>query len=190
MEPLIQYIDQIVETNDREKNIIRSLFKVESYKKGEFFLQQGLTCRKVGFIIRGLVAYYIENEDSHVYWFGKENEFVCNYESFLTKSSSTKSIKCIEGVDMACISYDSLQILYEEVQNGEKIGRIICERLFVDMSIHITSFYTDTPEERYLKFLDSHPDLIQRIPQYLIASFIKVQPPSLSRIRKRMAKGN
>jgi len=89
---------------------------------------------------------------------------------------------------MLCISYGRLQELYEKIAQGEKIGRMISEQLFLEAIADITSFYVDTPEQRYLKFLARYPNLNQRIPQYLIASYIKVKPQSLSRIRKRMLK--
>ncbi|HLR00074.1 MAG TPA: Crp/Fnr family transcriptional regulator [Sphingobacterium sp.] len=189
MEKLLGYMMSIIDMNERERQLVKSVFKPKNYEQGDYILEEGRICKEIGFIIQGIVIYSIEEKDeSHVYSFGKENEFVCNYESFLTKTPSSKSIKCIENVEMLCISYDNLQILYDEVVHGQKLGRLISEQLFLEASANITSFYTDSPEQRYKQFLHFHSDLIQRIPQYLIASYIKIKPQSLSRIRKRMLK--
>lgn len=185
---LFEQITKFIKITEQEKTLIDSLFYFKSWDKGEYFLAQGTVCKEIGFLIKGLVAYFIEEKESHAYNFGKEGDFVCNYESFLTKTPSSKSIKCVENIEMLCISYDRLQQLYDIIGQGEKMGRIISEQLFLEAIADITSFYVDTPEQRYLKFLECYPDLNQRIPQYLIASYIKVKPQSLSRIRKRMLK--
>lgn len=70
---------------------------------------------------------------------------------------------------MLCISYGGLQELYEKITQGEKMGKMISEQLFLEAIADITSFYVDTPEQRYLKFLARYPNLNQWIPQYLIA---------------------
>ncbi|MGO1816515.1 MAG: Crp/Fnr family transcriptional regulator, partial [Sphingobacterium sp.] len=101
---------------------------------------------------------------------------------------SSKSIKCVENTVMLCISYENLQVLYDRVSEGQKMGRIISEELFLQATVEITSFYVDTPEQRYQKFLTGHPNLNRRLPQYLIASYLKIKPQSLSRIRNRMFK--
>lgn len=185
---LFDQIAKFINIGEQEKILIDSLFQFKSWHKGEYFLAQGHVCKEIGFLIKGLVVYFIEEEEPHAYNFNKEGDFVCNYESFLTKTPSSKSIKCVENIEMLCISYDRLQQLYDKTRQGEKMGRMISEQLFLEAIADITSFYVDTPEQRYLKFLERYPGLNQRIPQYLIASYIKVKPQSLSRIRKRMLK--
>src|SRR5699024_308448 len=139
MEKLLGYMMSIIDMNERERQLVKSVFKPKSYEQGDYILEEGRICKEIGFIIQGIVIYSIE----------EENEFVCNYESFLTKTPSSKSIKCIENVEMLCISYDNLQILYDEVMHGQKLGRLISEQLFLEASANITSFYTDSPEQRY-----------------------------------------
>jgi CRP-like cAMP-binding protein len=185
---LLDHITSFINIGEQEKILIDTLFQFKNWVKGEYFLAQGDVCKEIGFLTKGLVVYFIEEDESHAYNFGKESDFVCNYESFLTKTSSSKSIKCVENVEMLCISYDKLQQLYDKIAQGEKMGRMISEQLFLEAIADITSFCVDTPEQRYLKFSERYPDLNQRIPQYLIASYIKVKPQSLSRIRKRMLK--
>lgn len=186
---LIDYIKQLIHLDEEEAKLVDSLFLARSYRKGTYFLKEGSICNEIGFLTAGLVAYCIEEEQStHIYHFGFENNFVCNYESFLTKTPSSKSIRCAEDVEMLCISYQNLQVLYHRVAEGQKMGRIISEQLFLQAIADITSFYVDSPQQRYQKLLADYPELSQRIPQYLIASYLKVQPQSLSRIRKRILK--
>lgn len=186
---LIKTFEQLIRINEEEKAFITSLFKRKQYQKNEYFLKEGQVCREVGFIETGLIRYYSINDSGEelIFDFGKENEYTCNYASFLDHSPSLLSIQCLEPAELLTISYDNLQLLYEKVKEGQKFGRLICEQLYLHALKKIRSFYTDQPEQRYLHFVDSYPDLQQRIPQYYISSFVGVKPPSLSRIRRRLS---
>ena len=184
---LLNNIRSLITLSQEEEEIISSLFKEKIYKKGEFFLADGQICKQVGFVASGLMRYYINHDgEEKTYAFSQENEYVSNYESFLPQRPSSKIIQALEESHVFVISYDDLQLLYAKVRYGERYGRIAVEAVFLQMLIDINSFYTETPEVRYQRFLTSHPDLQQRISQYHIASFVGVKAQSLSRIRKRI----
>ncbi|QNL48061.1 Crp/Fnr family transcriptional regulator [Olivibacter sp. SDN3] len=186
---LMQSIALFIRTNEEEKKIIPSLFVPRQYGKNDYFLRQGDVCRHVGFINQGLIRYYMVKDSGEELTldFGKETEFTCNYESFLDQSVSAVSIQCLEPSEILVISYENLQLLYDKVTQGQKFGRLICEQLYIHAMKKVRSFYADEPEERYLQFTHQYPGLQQRVPQYHIASFVGVKPPSLSRIRKRLS---
>ncbi|HXL55672.1 MAG TPA: hypothetical protein VN958_05410 [Chitinophagaceae bacterium] len=117
----------------------------------------------------------------------KENNFVCNYESFLPQTPSTKIIQALEDCEMLLISFADLQIFYKSIAQGERFGRLVIGQVFIQLLQDLSSFYTDTSEYRYGKFIKEHPNLQQRISQYHIASYVGVKPQSLSRIRKRIS---
>jgi CRP-like cAMP-binding protein len=182
---LLKVVEQTVHISQVERELIATLFKEKTYKKGSFFLQEGDVCRQIGFISSGLVRYYINNEgEDKTYDFGQENEFVCNYESFVPQQPSRQSIQALEDCTLQIISYNDLQTFYKEVANGNRFGRLVIEQVFIKTLRELNSFYTDSPVRRYEKFILEHPDLQQRVSQYHIASFVGVQPQSLSRIRK------
>jgi CRP-like cAMP-binding protein len=191
IDSLLKNMQSLIRLNEAEKNIVTSLFKAKTYKKGDFFLAEGQICKQVGFISKGLMRYYINHDgEEKTYAFSQENQYVCNYESFLPQSPSSKIIQAIEDCDVLVISYSDLQVLYAKVNEGERYGRIAIEAVFLQILKDINSFYTETPEARYERFLQNHPDLPQRISQYHIASFVGVKPQSLSRIRKRIFSRN
>lgn len=184
---LLHNIQKSISLSPAEVDIVTSLFKEVAYKKGDFFLAEGQVCNKVGFIAKGLMRYYINHDgEERIYAFSQENEFVCNYESFLSKSPSSKIIQALEDTDVLVISYNDLQTFYAKIREGERFGRIAIELVFLQLIKDLSSYYTDTPELRYQKFIQNHADLQQRISQYHIASFVGVKPQSLSRIRKRI----
>lgn len=184
---LLDNIQKLIRISQEEKIILTSLFKEKRYDKGDFFLAEGQICRQVGFVVKGLMRYYINHEgEEKTYAFSQENQYVCNYESFLPQSPSAKIIHALEDTQLLEISHSDLQLLYANIRQGERFGRIAIEAVFLQLLKDINSFYTETPELRYERFLTDHPDLQQRISQYHIASFVGVKPQSLSRIRKRI----
>jgi len=183
---LLNSIQNVITLNPAEVDIVTSLFKQKSYKKGDYFLEEGRICKQVGFVAKGLLRYYINHGgEEKIYDFSQENEYVCNYESFLPQLPSSKNIQALEDSEVFVISHADLQLFYANVRGGERFGRIAIEAVFIKLLQDISSLYTDTPELRYERFLKNHADLQQRISQYHIASFVGVKPQSLSRIRKR-----
>ena len=184
---LLTSIQYLITLSPTELDIVKSLFKEKLYKKGDFFLEEGRICKQVGFVAKGLLRYYINQDgEEKTYDFSQENEFVCNYESFLPQIPSSKNIQALEDSIVFIISHADLQLFYANVRGGERFGRIAIEAVFVKLLQDISALYTETPELRYERFLKNHADLQQRISQYHIASFVGVKPQSLSRIRKRI----
>jgi len=187
MELLFKVIRTYIPLSYDDEKVIERLFKKKVFRQGEHFLEAGTTCRYVGFIESGLVRYYTSNgDDEKTYYFSKEGAFICDYQSFLPQQPSTRSIQALEPAVVYRITHSNLQQPYRELEHGERFGRLVIERVFIDAIRHVTSMYNDTPETRYREFLTLHPDIGQRVPQYYVASYIGVKAPSLSRIRKRI----
>jgi len=185
---LITGIQSFINLDPNETASLKLLFRERSIKKGDFFLAEGQVCKQAGFIIKGLMRYYINHDgEDRTYEFAKENDFICNYESFIPQTASTKIIQALEDCELFQISYDDLQTFYKSIRQGERLGRLVIEQVFIETLQALSSFYTDTPEHRYEQFIKKHPDLQQRISQYHIASYVGVKPQSLSRIRKRIS---
>lgn len=162
---------------------------VKNYKKGEVILKPGMVSNHVSFINSGLLrSYYLADGKEVITAFANEDSYYSDYESFLTRQPTIMYTDAIEDTEVVDISYDDLQSMYREHPQCERIGRLIAEDLFVFISARNNSFLSDTPEKRYLNFLSICEPIIQRIPQYMIASYIGVTPEALSRIRSRMSK--
>ncbi len=187
MDRLLQTIQSQIAITEADRLLIHQLFQPKRYAKGEHLLVAGEVCRYIYFIESGLVRYYLHNGGKEqTYYFNKEGEFVCDYQSFVPQAPTKINIQALEATQVCRVSAEGIQQFYREVSQGEKFGRIAIEQLFVNVLSQVISLYTDTPDQRYLKFLVAYPDLVQRIPQYYIASYVGVKPLSLSRIRKRL----
>lgn len=186
MQFLIDRINQIISLSEEEAQLIKQLFTEKKIKKGTHFLREGQVCHFVAMISAGLVRYYI-NEDGNegTYYFSREGDFVCDYESFLPQTPSSKNIQALEDTSLYVVSYEGLQQIYQDVKQGERLGRLGIEQVFVNVLQQLSSFYKDSPEVRYQRFLHTFSAISQRVSQYYIASYVGIKPQSLSRIRKR-----
>ncbi|OOQ61906.1 Crp/Fnr family transcriptional regulator [Mucilaginibacter pedocola] len=188
MSLLIPTVKHLIRLNAEDEALLGTLFKPLHLKAGEYFLEEGQLCRYVGLIEEGLVRYYMnDNGNQKTLYFSREGEFVSNYQSFLPRTASDMSIQAIEDTHLQVIRQTDLQRMYAELTEGEKLGRVAIEDVFLSSMQQLKSFYKDSPAERYKQFLHSYAGLAQRIPQYYIASYVGIKPQSLSRIRKRLA---
>lgn len=188
MELFKKHLDTIAPLNIDEWKLAKDLFKEEKISKGEYFVQLDEVCTKIAFISKGLFRmFYNVNGEENTTLFFSENQFVTDYFSFLTQTPSIGPIQAIEDSIVYSVSYKDLQRLYE-FKNWERIGRIMSERAFSFSVMEANRFLHDDFDTRYVTFIKENPDYIQRIPQYMIASYLKMTPETLSRVKKRINK--
>ena len=186
-ELLITRIKEYISLSDADIQVIDSLFKLKEYGANQIIHQEGVICNKLWFIAKGLVRYSSNmNGEDRTFIFRNEGNFIGDIEGFMNNAPATKSIVTIEESVLYVISKSDLQIFYQKVNQGERFGRLLVEKNFAAAVNHIVSFYTESPEQRYIKLVRQSSDFIQRIPQYHIASFLGIQPQSLCRIKRRL----
>jgi CRP-like cAMP-binding protein len=185
---LLKVLNAIIPIEPSEQDLITSCFKPFNLQKGEFFLQSGKVNYYIGFINKGLVRYFVyKDEEEGTFEFTREGEFIADYQSFTKKVPSVQNIQAIEDSELLVINYNDLHRIFNAAKHGNLLGRIIIEHRFDVMVSQLLSIYMHTHEERYKKFIENYSGLSQRIPQYLIASYVGVKPQSLSRIRRRFS---
>jgi len=186
---LLELINQITILEEKEIELIKSSFKPLKLTKGEFFLEASKINKHLGFLHKGLVRYFVyKDEEESTFEFTKEGEFIADYQSFNNKTKSVQNIQAIEDCEILIINYDNVQKIFNSTKKGNLIGRRIIEHRFDIMVNQLLAIYMQNHEDRYQSFLNHYSDLSQRIPQYLIASYVGIKPESLSRIRRRFTK--
>jgi CRP/FNR family transcriptional regulator, anaerobic regulatory protein len=160
---------------------------VREIKKGEFLVRAGEVCRHVSFINYGMLRFYylVDGKEICTGFIGN-NEYASEYNSFLTQTPSAMYVEALEDTQVINLSYNDMQEGYENFSFFERFGRKMAEKLFVMQSSQITRLLTQTPEQRYQYVVKYQPDVIQHVPQYMIASYIGITPEHLSRIRKKL----
>ncbi|OKS85240.1 Crp/Fnr family transcriptional regulator [Mucilaginibacter polytrichastri] len=177
--------------NEDEWALFCTYMEFVSLKKKEYFIEAGKVCNHFGFINKGSVRYFhMANDGTDITgYFSFENEFMSSYKSFVKREPANNYIQALEDTELILISYKSMQEMLACEKLGhkmERFGRLIAEYYLCCYDDRITAFITQSPEERYIKLLESGRDILRRMPQHYIANFLGITPVSLSRIRRRI----
>ena len=181
------YMHLLPSLTEENWKVTEQVLKVRTFKKGELIVKEGLVCNNVSFINKGLVKmYFMVNGKEKIIGFCNELNYICDYQSFLTRKPANSYVQALENTEVVETSFDDLQMIYEKVPEANKLGRKIAEGLFLEMCEANHSQANETIIQRYRKVISDHPWLMQRVPQYMIASYLGITPEALSRIKSRV----
>ncbi len=189
MEKLIlEYISKYVTLTPEEEIAILKEVPYQSFPKGTHILRQGEISKACYFNIQGLVREYeVIDGEEHTTYFYTEGEAIVEFESASNKQPSGLNWVCEEDTTLVIGRFDRIEGAYERNPKLEKMSALFVTDNFGRYKDLSRSFITLTPEQRYLKLVEQRPDLIQRVTQYHLASYLGIKPETLSRIRKRLA---
>jgi CRP-like cAMP-binding protein len=185
-EQIKKYFGRYVEFSDTEIDEIYSELKVRVFQKKEFFLEENTVCKYNYFIIKGVVrSYYIdERGNEKITQFAIDNWWITNMESFIKETPSTQYLQALEETKVLYLSKETLEKLYSRYPKLERLFRIITENMLIANLRKSDIFLQMRSKERYANFAEAVPDFIQRVPQYMIASYLEITPEYLSELRR------
>jgi CRP-like cAMP-binding protein len=186
---LLSYFSKILPLTQEEIDAIVATLTIKKYPKGSILLSAGEISTEAYFVLEGCVRQYflIDGEEKTNNFFTEE-QWVISMQSMTNNAPSKHYLECCEDSMLVVGNREKEELLYSQFSKLETISRKVMEKVFAEQQELSGSYFTDTPEERYLNLMQTRPELLQRIPQYIIASYIGVKPESLSRIRKRLVK--
>lgn len=175
--------------SEADLQAISQRIPVRTYPRGTVLLREGEIAREAYFVIKGCVrAYYLVDGEERSSDFFTEDQSAAALDSYNRQIPSTHFLDCIEDCTLSVLTYTNEQQLIREFPG---FGAICQQSMQTNYGRHqerLSAFVTMSPEERYQHLLRDRPDLLHRVPQYQLASYLGIQPESLSRIRKRLAK--
>jgi CRP-like cAMP-binding protein len=182
-----KFYENFISLSNEEWELLEPNLRVQKLMKGQKLHSEGEVCNDVTFVNSGLLkCYHFIDGKEYIEAFFSQNEYCADYSSFLMRQPGKLYIEALEDCELVLLDYDTVQLLYDKVKNFQKFGRLMAEFLFTQISLRNNALLFESPEQRYLKFSKNRPDLLQRVPQYMIASYLGVTPEALSRIRKRI----
>lgn len=183
---LFDFISRYVSLTEDEKNAIDSLDLFHSVKKGATLLKAGQKSKDSYFVLKGCIrTYYVLDGEEKTTAFYTEME-VLTPPCVISKTPSEYYISCIEDTILTVSNSDMEVEVNGKFPKFETLCRILSEELLAKQRIDFDEFKTSSPEQRYLNLLQKRPDLIQRVPQNQLASYLGIKPQSLSRLRSRI----
>ncbi len=183
---LFDFISKYIALDEDEKNALISLDIFRSVKKGTILLSEGQKTKNSFFVLKGCIrTYYILDGEEKTTAFYTEMEGITP-PCVINKTPSEYYISCLED-SILTISNSDMEIeTNKKFPKFETMCRVLSEELLAKQRIDFDAFKTSSPEQRYLNLIQKRPDLIQRVPQHQIASYLGIKPQSLSRLRARI----
>jgi CRP-like cAMP-binding protein len=183
-------LEKFVEFNEAEWILFTQHLTFSTLRKKSYFAEQGKVCDKASYVVSGSVRYfYVKDGADITNYFSFENELVSSYKSYTTHQPSDTYIEALEDTRLINITRANMDEMLANpmlAYKMEQFGRKVAEYYLGCYEDRVSSFVTQTPEERYLQLLNTGKDILQRIPQHYIANYLGITPVSLSRIRKRL----
>ena len=183
---LFDFISKYISLTEDEQNAIVSLDLFRSVRKGTILLKEGQNSQEEYFVLKGCIRkyYIIDGEEKTTAFFTEMEGLVPHCVT--NKTPSEYFISCVEDTILTVTNPDMGVDLNSKFPKFEIMCRILSEELFAKQQIDFDEFKTSSPEQRYLNLIQKRPDLIQRVPQHQLASYLGIKPQSLSRLRARI----
>ena len=180
---------------DIEEAEISSLIEncpTKTFSKGQFLLRENEFCKHTFFVESGLLRQYsIDNKGKeHILSFAPENWFVSDRESSYFNRPSSFYIQALEESRVVLIDEQFMQLLAKKVPHFTDFNNRLLHNHIRQLQTRINLLLSATADERYLQFIEMYPDILLRVPQTMVASYLGITPESLSRVRKELAQRN
>jgi CRP-like cAMP-binding protein len=185
-ELLHKKISEKISVTDEEFEFCTSLFTSRKLRKKQYLLQEGDVCKYTAFISKGILRSYTVDDKGgeHILQFAMEGWWAADLASFLTDEPSPFNMDALEDAELLLITRPSWEILLEKAPKFERYFRILIQNNLVATQRRLLESMSETAESKYLKFMRSYPESMQRIPQHMIASYLGITRETLSRLRK------
>lgn len=184
---LLNFLNQHTTVTPADFQILLSTLEMKKYDKKTRLIELGEVANDMHFVSRGLIRrfFYRENEEviTHIV---KEGGLVGSAVSFLSRQPSKYIVETLEPSQVFSISYDRLEALYAKGNKWEKFGRLIITHFLLQQELLSIDTIRLTVKERFKKFMRENPDLLQRVPQKQLASYLNIKQETFSRMKHLM----
>ena len=184
---IVEYISRYVSLSDEEAEQFSSSFREVKIRKRQFIVQPNFTVKNRHFVLQGAFRAYVVGDEGHDHTiaFAIEEWWITDYNSYILQKPATMFVVALEDSTILEISYEKEQQLKQDNHKFETFFRIRAERTAAFMQQRIISNLTQTAEERFEYFIERYPSIVQRLPQYALASYLGMTTEFLSRIRNK-----
>ncbi len=186
--PLLEYIAKHITLTKEEEAFFVSKLRHRKYLKGQYVLQQGDVCEKSSFLVSGCTkTFYVDDKgQEHIVLFAIEDWWVSDIGSFISQTPADYNIQCIENTEFIQFSYQDQEDLIEKIPKLDRLFRKMLEKALISSQKRIVRGFSLSAKEQYLYFKEYYPTIEQRVPQYMIASYLGITKEFLSKIKSQL----
>jgi CRP-like cAMP-binding protein len=187
-EVFFSHILKKVSLTENDKENIKTYFIAKKLRKKSFLLEEGEVCNYLSFVEKGLLkSFNIDQKGvEHINMFASEGWWIADICSFFSAEKAVLNIDALEDAELLMISLQDFEKMTLEVPIMDRYFRILFQNSLFTKEKRLMSAITNTAEEKYILITQNNPELIQRVPQHLIASYLGITPETLSRIKKNI----
>lgn len=185
LEPLITHIQKFAPLTLNEQAVLGSYFEYKEINKKQYLLSEGDQCKAQYFVVEGCLRMYFikENGVEQIVQFGIDNWWLSDYSSLTLNTQSQFYIQAVQPSKVLILNQDKQKELLAEVPQLERYFRRIYQRAYAAAQARLVFFTNLSGEEKYHHFASRFPDFVQRVPQYMLASYLGFTPEFLSKVR-------
>jgi CRP-like cAMP-binding protein len=186
VEQIKQVIKQMIDVSEEELNNFLSQAIFKTFKRQEIISRPNSIPNEIFFVNKGIIRVLITDSEGteHTIHFALENQFIADYSNFIQKLPSIYCLQTLEETEVVVLPRSSIEWGYRNLKEGQKMGRLIAEYYFIYQDDRIKKNYVKTPKERYDSITEVFPNIHNRVPQHMIASYLGITPIHLSRLKK------
>lgn len=186
--PLLDYISNFITLTSEEESVLLSKIAYRKYLKGQYIVQQGDVCKQSSYLISGCTrTFFMDSKgQEHIVMFAIEDWWTSDIGSFITQTPADYNVQCIENTEVIQFSHDNQEDLFQEIPKLERLFRKMLEKALVSSQKRIVRNFSQTAREQYLFFKKQYPSIEQRVPQYMIASYLGITKEFLSKIKSQL----
>jgi CRP-like cAMP-binding protein len=186
---LRQYVSKYTQLTDDEFALLGQMLEVRSFDKKQQLIQAGDVENYLNFIVKGLARkYFYRGKTEVITQLARENDMISSSVSFLSGAPSTYFIETLEPSTFLSISRQHVEKLYKENPRIERLGRLIITHFFLQKEEWEHECIRLDTRERFIRFIGSNPDFMQRVPQKYLASYLNMKPETFSRLKHLLKK--
>lgn len=188
-ERYFHHFNEKVHLTQEEWELIQNYLTVKKLRKRQYLLQEGDVCKLVAFVEKGALRLYnvSENGTEHIVLFAVEGQFMTDLYSTFTGEPSIYNIDAIEDSELVLITRTASDELRKLSPKYQEFAFLETSEAYIQLAQRMTSVISLSLEQRYQELITNYPDIAQRVPQHMIASYMGLTPETLSRVRKRMS---
>jgi CRP-like cAMP-binding protein len=187
-ERFLSHLQERIVITSEELDTIKKYLTPKKLRKKQYLLQEGDVAKYIAFVEKGLLRSFSVDEkgNEHIIQFALEGWTISDLNSFLNGTPAIYNVEALEDCELTMISRSSHDVILQQVPAYDGYMRMQLTGAYISMQKRLTSILSLSIEERYLNFTQLFPDLMQRVPQHMIASFMGLTPETLSRIRGKL----
>ena len=181
---ILKFIQQYIKVSEQDLNQFIPYFEVRTFSKREEVLRDGQTDDYLNLVVKGLLRKYVlVGKNEKTLQLAIEGKVIQSEVSFHTRVPSTVIIEALEPSILVSMRYDNVQHVLDNIPVAEQIGRQMMTYLFIKKDAKYFAQLNNTTRQRFLYYLKNHPQMMQRVPQKILASYLEIKPETFSRLK-------